>query len=138
MHKSSGLIVLAAILALWSSQAWSHNAQGAPDPQEAETIADIRCVIVGLVIASSDPTKQAAATMLGLYYIGRIEGRAPTADLETLIEREAGVMTRADIASEGKRCGAILSAKGQELAKIGKDISEHAKTSPDKLTPPAK
>jgi hypothetical protein len=82
VRNSRRLIALAALLALGSAQAPSHDALHLQDAQDADTTADVRCLIVGTVVIDRDPSKQAAAMMLAMYYIGRIEGRAPTADLE--------------------------------------------------------
>jgi hypothetical protein len=95
--------------------------------QDAETIADVRCAIVGINFAGMpDPSHQTAGTMLSLYYIGRLNGRAPKLNIESLLIAEINTMTPADYDSEAKRCGASLADKGREIARIGKDISERA------------
>jgi hypothetical protein len=92
--------------------------------QDAETIADVRCAIVGINFAGMpDASHQTAGTMLSLYYIGRLNGRAPKLNVEDLLIKEIKAMTPADYESEARRCGASLSEKGQEIARIGKDIS---------------
>jgi hypothetical protein len=55
-----------------------------------------------------------------MYYIGRIDGRVPQVDLEALLVKELSVMTQADLKSEAQRCGASLTARGQEITQIGK------------------
>jgi hypothetical protein len=93
--------------------------------QDAATIADVRCVIVGISFAGMpDPSRQAAGTMLSLYYIGRLNGRAPKLNIEDLLIKEISTMTSSDYDSEAKRCGARLTEKGQEITRIGKNISE--------------
>ena len=137
MRNNRRLIALATLLFLGLTQARSHDALNAQEAQLPETTADVRCLVVGAIVIARDPTKQAAGMILAMYHIGRIEGRTPTADLEGLIVKQANAMTPADFASEAKRCGASLTAKGQELTQIGKRISERAKTQSDQSNPPA-
>jgi hypothetical protein len=114
--RNSLLSVLAGALTLSSGQATA---------QDAETIADVRCIIVGMRFAGMvDPTQQSAGMMLSLYYIGRLDGRVPKLDIEELMIKEVSKMTTSDYGSEAKRCGASLTDKGQEITRIGKDIIE--------------
>jgi hypothetical protein len=93
--------------------------------QEAETIADVRCVVVGTRLAQmADPTQRSAGMMLSMYYIGRLDGRVPKLDLEELLIKELSMMTTSDYGSEAKRCGGALQTRGQEIARIGKDLVE--------------
>jgi hypothetical protein len=106
--------VLVAILSLLSTEARA---------QDVETIADVRCVIVGvLLVQKADPAQRTAGSMLSMYYIGRLDGRVPKLDLEELILKEGGTMTNADFGAEAKRCGETLAARGQEITRIGQDI----------------
>jgi hypothetical protein len=112
--RNSLLSVLAGALTLSSAQA---------PAQDAETIADVRCIIVGMKFAgTADPTQQSAGMMLSLYYIGRLDGRVPKLDIEELMIKEISTMTTSDYGSEAKRCGASLTDKGQEITRIGKDM----------------
>jgi hypothetical protein len=95
------------------------------------------CLVVGFAI-SSEAAKQAAGTLLSLYYIGRIFGRTPQLDLEALLVKEIRVMTQADLNSEAQRCGVSLTAKGQEITQIGKNPIEPAKQQSNTASPPAK
>ena len=124
------LTVLAGILTLSSLQARA---------QDAETIGDVRCLIVGMKISGmADSTQQSAGLMLSMYYIGRLDGRVPQLDIEDLMIREISTMTTADYGSEAKRCGASLTNKGQEITRIGKDMIERGKKMLDKPITPAK
>ncbi len=107
------------------------------EPQDAQTIGDVRCVVVGIrVSAAPDAAQHSAGLMLSLYYIGRLDGRAPTLNIEDLIIQQITTMTGADFSSEAKRCGASLTAKGQEITHIGKDIIDRGKQTSDKSAPP--
>ena len=97
--------------------------------QDAETIADVRCVIVGLLLVQkTDANQRSSGQMLSMYYIGRLDGRVPKLDLEELLIREGNSMTESDINSEAIRCGASLRDKGQEIVRIGKDIIEKSQS----------
>src|SRR5690348_7528152 len=120
--RDTVLTMLVAILSLLSTEARA---------QDAETIADVRCVIVGvLLVQKADPTQRSAGSMLSMYYIGRLDGRVPKLDLEELIIKEGSTMTNSDFSAEAKRCGATLSARGQEITQIGKDIVERGRKVP--------
>jgi len=116
--RNTLLTVLVGALTLSSVQARA---------QDAETIADVRCVIVGAKFgAMADPSQRSAGMMLSFYYIGRLDGRMPKLDLEELMIKELSTMTTSDFGSEAKRCGASLTDKGQAISRIGKDIVERA------------
>ncbi len=67
------------------------------EAQDAATIADARCVVVGMQIYdSTDSTKQASGMWLTLYYIGQLRGRTPQLDIENLLVEEARKMTDSD------------------------------------------
>jgi hypothetical protein len=93
------------------------------EAQDAASIADVRCVVVGMQIYDSgDSTQRATGMWLSLYYIGQLHGRAPQLDIENLLVEEASKMTASDSASEAKRCGAGLSAIAEQISRIGNDL----------------
>ena len=96
--------------------------------QETVNIADIRCVVAGVKLSTAaNSADQSRGFLLTLYYIGRLDGRAPKLDIENLLIAESSKMTSADDASEAKRCGAALAQKGGQITKIGKDLIESEK-----------
>lgn len=114
MNKPMLLVILMSTLMVASLRA---------DAQDAATISDVRCVVVGMQIyGSGDSTQQATGMWLSLYYIGQIHGRAPQLDIEHLLVEEANKMTASDSASEAKRCGAGLSAIAEQIARVGNDL----------------
>ena len=99
--------------------------------QEAVNITDIRCVVVGMKLAgATSPPDRSRGFLLTLYYIGRLDGRAPKLDIEHLIIEETRKMADADYASEEKRCGAGLAEKGRQITEIGKHLVESEKKAP--------
>lgn len=129
MRKFVPLSLLAGVMAILSITARA---------QDAETIGDVRCVVVGMKLGgSSNATQQSAGMMLALYYIGRLDGHVPDFDFESLLAKEAMKMTASEFKNEAGRCGGHLTQKGEQITKIGKDISELGQKMLDKATPPS-
>jgi hypothetical protein len=127
MFKSGWTSVLVGVFTLLPAYAQA--------PQ-AETIDDVRCVAVGMSMGGSgNSTQQSAGMMLALYYIGRIDGREPTLDIEVSMTKELLKMTSADFSREASRCGGHLTEKGKEITKMGEDMMELARKMPDKASP---
>lgn len=94
------------------------------DPENAETVADAQCVVVGARVAESpDQRLKSSGQMLLSYFLGRIDGRSPHVKLEALIAQEAAKMTPADFKNAARRCGTEFSARGVEVTQIGKDLA---------------
>lgn len=103
----------------------SGSAYSKPPPA---TIADVQCLVVGATLAdSSDQRKKLIGTMLAIYYLGRIDGRSPKADLEALMRLEASKMTQVDFRNAARRCGSELSARGAEITRIGRRLERPVK-----------
>jgi hypothetical protein len=101
--------------------------------RDAETIADVRCLLVGFNVSGPDSKLRAAGQVLSMYYFGRLDAHIPNLDIEALIIQEAGVMTPMDFACEAVRCGNSFADKGREIKNMRKDIIERTKT-PDKAS----
>ncbi len=57
---------------------------------DQRTMSDIRCIVVAMKMsARAGSAKQASATMITLYYLGRLDGRTPGLNVEGLIANEA-------------------------------------------------
>jgi hypothetical protein len=97
--------------------------------QDAVTIGDVRCVVIGMQIAgTAPPAEQSTGIFMTLYYLGRLDGRRTKADVEKLIIAQASMMTGADYAAETMRCEAGLTEKGRQIAKIGAGLTQHGKS----------
>ncbi len=130
MNRRLGVFLFAAMLTSFSVPIWA---------QDSDSIADVRCVVIALKLAATPTaTQQSAGMMAFLYYIGRLEGRVPSLDLEDLIVRELSTMTAADYRSEAQRCGGNLTLKGQEITKIGADLVKRGQKMQDQATAPPK
>lgn len=90
---------------------------------DSDVISDVRCIVVGAAMAGTqDQTAKSSGIMLTLYYIGRLEGRAPNVDLEQLILEQSSAMTKSEFGAEATRCGSHLADKGREITRIGQDL----------------
>ena len=89
-----------------------------------EALADARCIVVAMKLATlNDPQQRSAGVMLTIYYLGRLDGRSLHTDTERLMEQQARKMTSAELRSDAVRCEMVLTRKGQEMVRIGADLS---------------
>jgi hypothetical protein len=96
--------------------------------ENALTVADVQCIVVGARLSeSADQTQSQSGEMILTYYLGRIDGRSPNVDLQELIERAARSMTTSDYARAARRCGTEFSARGAAIVRIGKALEEIGK-----------
>jgi hypothetical protein len=92
--------------------------------QDAETAADVRCVVVGIQMSRSlDATQQTSGTMVVMYYLGRLDRVVPGPNLEGLIVNAASQMSTAQFQTEAARCGKSLTEKGQLLQHMGSNLT---------------
>ena len=111
--------VMAALLCLVLAS-WPLAKAGAAD---RETLADVRCVLVAMrMVTTQAPQQRAAGMMVAMYYLGRLDGHAPGADIERLIKAEVWKSTSAELKADAVRCGQALQRKGHELQKIGAQL----------------
>ena len=91
--------------------------------QDADTVADVRCVAVGIRSAAlPDSHQKSAGLLMALYFIGRLDGRDPKLDLEAMLSEQLSKMTAADFTTETARCGNSLTAKGAQITRVGQDL----------------
>lgn len=94
-----------------------------------ETVADMQCVVVGVRLAgSADQHQGLSGTMLAIYFLGRIDGRSPTVDLQQLLVEEVKNMSDAALKVAATRCGAELSRRGVEITRIGQKVEALGKS----------
>jgi hypothetical protein len=86
---------------------------------------DVHCYIVyNSMSASSDKAMATAGFMGQIYWVGRLDGRAPDFDLEKAIIAELPVMTGDFFRAEAKRCGDAMIQRGQGLTAMGTDLQK--------------
>lgn len=89
-----------------------------------QTIADVQCMVVGArLLESADQRQRMSGEMLLTYYLGRIDGRSPNVDLEALMKR-VGKMSESNFRRAATRCGTEFSARGAQIVRIGKSLSQ--------------
>jgi hypothetical protein len=114
-RRSAEIIAIAGIfVGLWQTAVAA----------DRQAVADVRCVVVGLrMIEMTAPQQRAAGMMIALYYLGRLDGEGQETALEPLIETEAKKMTEPEFRANAVRCGKAFTLKGQEMQKIGADLT---------------
>lgn len=97
---------------------------------DVQVDADARCIVVAMHIASlGTAVQRTAGMMIAMYYFGRLDDRAPHANVERLIENEAKKMTMAELRANAARCGKALRVESHEFASIGEDLARQAQGS---------
>jgi hypothetical protein len=92
---------------------------------DTDTVADTRCLVAALALTqSTDPQVKAAAPAAALYFVGRLDGRAPDLDLEAAVIKQVNGMSPDDLRGELHRCGGILQGRGEKLKQIGADLQK--------------
>ena len=94
-----------------------------PHDQDTDNIADVRCFVVGIMLVQNpSPQLQTAGQMTALYYVGRLDGRAPNFEIESAIVEQLTKMTPKDLSAEAVRCGHALTDKGNKITELGKSL----------------
>ena len=84
-------------------------------------------MIVGAQLsASQNPQQRVPGQMILMYYLGRIDGRSPHADLRRLIKNQTQHMSAADLKSAAGRCDKEFSARGDAVVQIGRSLAKPA------------
>jgi hypothetical protein len=112
----------------WSLLAASSLSAGAVAPVP-ETRDDLRCfLIMALLVDSSAEGKGKEAAMAGtLYFLGKLDVRAPGLDIGAAATAELGSMTEAEFQSQKPRCIALLEERGHYLVAIGTAMEKRGK-----------
>ena len=113
-------------------------APAAAQAEDPKTTFDIRCVIVGGALAqSSDPDLQSLGRASLFYFLGRIQGRGDTDNLDARIVDVAAKMTADDLKAQSQTCGAMFTAATQNLQDLSNSFKEHfGDRAPPPTTPP--
>jgi hypothetical protein len=103
-------------------------AASADESQSPTTVADVRCVVVGLISANYDSN---GAALLTFYFLGRIDDREPPSfDLSQAVLAQINVMSAADLSAEGRRCGKELEGRALYMADVAQKLKDQ--TAPKK------
>ena len=97
----------------------SATARAAP----ADDAEDMRCLIVAVELAdNADKELSDAGTMMTTYFLGRLDGRSPAANLEQLLIQEATRLTEADKERLLIACLAQLELRGKQMEALGERL----------------
>jgi hypothetical protein len=89
-----------------------------------ESAADVRCFISAVsLLQSPNNNIRAAAQASALYFLGKLDGRETSMDIENVILAEARKMTPTQLATETTMCGKELSARGAAINAIGQKLT---------------
>lgn len=96
----------------------------APATGSADALAfDVRCLILSSGLRENDdPNLRQAAEVMSNYFFGRVDGRAPDADLAALITAEMAAMADADPQAAIQACGRELEERGRRMVEAGARI----------------
>lgn len=88
--------------------------------------ADVRCVAALALVIGQQGEKPEPGLAAGLlYFMGRLDGRAPGTDIEGMIR---SLLAAPDATEQLKpdmiRCGALLEERGAFLEKMGKSLQD--------------
>jgi hypothetical protein len=103
----------------------STAALASPDANTAKP--DVDCLVVSMnLLDSTDPTISKAAAIAMFYWLGKLDGRDPSFDLENIVTDELQSMTPERTRATAFRCGAEMEKRGQSLREIGERLQRRA------------
>jgi hypothetical protein len=95
--------------------------------QDTATQNDIQCVAALSVAASqAKGDKLTGLAMITFYFVGRLDGRVPTLDLENELAHVAKDLTDAKVKTLLADCGAQYLRRANEMQAIGKSLEGRA------------
>ncbi len=95
-------------------------------PSGDPTLTDMRCIVVaGALLQADDEQMRSVGRASLFYYLGRIEGRGDTANMDARIVEQAAKMTEDDIKTQSKSCGAMFTAAAQALQELNNAFEKH-------------
>jgi hypothetical protein len=104
-------------------------AAGAPAgvaPSGDPTVNDQRCIVVAAALLQADDEQMKSVGRASLfYYLGRLQGRGDTANMNARIVDQAAKMTEDDIKNQSKTCGAMFTAAAQSLQDLSNAFEQH-------------
>jgi hypothetical protein len=85
---------------------------------------DLRCMaIASRALANASPERQLSVVTGMMYFMGRINGRSPKADVEEGIRRiEPSLENESVWEAEAKRCAAVMQDRAVYLQKMGHEL----------------
>ena len=100
---------------------------------DAQLQADLRCATLGLAIIGSPettPEQKQGGALISSYYIGRVQGRSPSINLEDAIYDTTVNTTPEQGEQDRQRCSAEFQALGRSLIDMGANLQRRAAAAP--------
>ncbi len=95
-------------------------------PSSDPTVNDMRCIVVaGALLQSDDEQMKSVGRASLFYYLGRLQGRGDTANMNARIVDEAVKMTEDNIKEQSKTCGALFTSAAQALQDLSNAFQAH-------------
>jgi hypothetical protein len=95
-------------------------------PSSDPTVNDMRCIVVaGALLQADDEQMKSVGRASLFYYLGRLQGRGDTANMNARIVDQAAKMTEDDIKTQSKTCGAMFTAAAQSLQDLSNAFQQH-------------
>jgi hypothetical protein len=92
---------------------------------------DVQCLIATGHVARSGATEhRAAARSASIYYLGRLDGRGQTFDLEASLLAEAAALRGQDGGDLLRACGQLMVRRGAEVQAIGARVLARERAAP--------
>jgi len=86
--------------------------------------ADLNCLVIGArMMASTDEHVKNSGMIVSMYFIGRLDGRAPTQNIENGLYQQIMNMSPAALKTEAKRCSDLLASRGKEITEMGQHLA---------------
>lgn len=106
-------------------------ASGPAAPAGDPTTLDMRCIVVaGALLGADDEQLKSVGRASLFYYLGRLQGRGDTANMDARVVGEAAKMTSDDIKEQSKTCGAQFTEATQALQSLSDAFQKHFGASP--------
>ncbi|QPQ54603.1 hypothetical protein IC614_09730 [Allosphingosinicella flava] len=96
-----------------------------PALDDAALRHDVRCMaaLSAAAAAAEEAEMKNNITLITTYFIGRVDGRAPQADLAALVESEAKALETGDMEAVITECAGVVEKRMGEIEKLGQDKS---------------
>ena len=113
-------------------------APGGLAPSSDPTINDMRCIVVAAALVSADDEQMKSLGRANLFYfLGRLDGRGDTANMDARIIEQASKMTEDDVKTQSKACGATFTGAAQSLQGLSNAFEQHFGAPPAGAAAPA-
>ena len=88
----------------------------------------MRCLILAAAANQNpDPNIAQAAKLASIYWMGRVNGATPNANLTAQLSTQTHAMTGPDLQGEARRCGEEMQRRGSEMQAAGQALQAEAR-----------